>query len=100
MTDRKIDYNEIFCQAVDTILSKRLESLEYDQTIICRIVDNSDADKGHYIVRYGEAKFHAFSENTKYQIDDNVYVTIPKGDFTRPKLIISKYITNLYPLTK
>ncbi|MBO7079320.1 MAG: hypothetical protein J6W64_05870 [Bacilli bacterium] len=49
----KIDYNEILCEAVDTIVKKRLENVSYDNTVIAEIIDASNAEFGHYIVREG-----------------------------------------------
>ena len=89
-----LDYNDIICQAIDTIVSKRIEGLEYDKTITATIVDDSDAMNGHYIVNDGSINFDAYSEETGYVKDDNVYVTVPRGDFTQTKIIISKYTKN------
>ena len=47
----KIDYNKIFCNAVDTIVSKRLENISFDNTVTAEIIDATDAEFGHYIVR-------------------------------------------------
>ena len=89
-----LDYNDIICQAIDTIVSKRLENLDYDKTIKATIVDDSDAKTGHYVVNDGSIDFDAYSEDTDYVNNENVYVTVPKGDFTQTKIIISKYTKN------
>ena len=95
MADKpKTDYNDILCQAIDTIVSKKIENLDYDKTIICDIVDASDASNGHYIVNDGSISFDAYSEDTGYKTSESVYVTVPKGDFTQTKIIISKYTAN------
>lgn len=95
MADKpKTDYNDILCQAIDTIVSKKIENLNYDKTIICDIVDASDASNGHYIVNDGSISFDAYSEDTGYKTSESVYVTVPKGDFTQTKIIISKYTAN------
>ena len=89
-----LNYNDIICQAIDTIVSKRIESLGYDKTIKAIIVDDSEAASGHYVVNDGSIDFDAYSEDTGYVNDENVYVTVPNGDFTQTKIIISKYTDN------
>jgi hypothetical protein len=41
-----VDYADIICQAVDEIVSKRLDGINYDNTITCAIVDCSKAKSG------------------------------------------------------
>lgn len=86
------DYGEIFCQAVDEIVGQRLEAVKFDQTILCTIVDDSWRDTGKYTVTNngGTTKFEAFSENTDYRNNNNVYVQIPNGDWDQQKIIIGK----------
>lgn len=86
-----LDYGELFCQAVDQIVEKRLEAVSYDSTILCTIVDDSNRSKGLYIVTNNNTtKFEAFSENTTYRKNNNVYVQIPGGDWNQQKIIVSK----------
>ena len=94
------NYNDILCQAIDTIVQQRISNLSFDQTIICTIVDDTDAKNGHYVVTDKSVRFDAYSENTEYVTDDDVYVTIPKGDYNQTKVILSKYTAdnNLDPL--
>jgi hypothetical protein len=51
------DYGEIFCDAVQEIVSKELAGLSYDLTQVCEIIDNSEKNKGIYRVQTGQAKF-------------------------------------------
>jgi hypothetical protein len=46
-----VDYGEIFCDAVDAIVSKKLEELKYDITKVCTIIDDSFKKIGKYIVK-------------------------------------------------
>lgn len=78
--------------AIDTVISKRLEQLSYDKTIICTITDDSNAKNGEYQVTDGSIKFKARSENASYRIDDQVRVSVPNGDTTQEKFIIGKYV--------
>ena len=84
------DYGELFCQAVDEIVKKRLEGISYDSTILCTVVDDSKRDKGIYTVSNGSAKFEAISAVTSYRNNTNVYVQIPGGDMDEQKIIIAK----------
>lgn len=84
------DYGELFCQAIDEIVKKRLEGISYDSTILCTIVDDSKRDKGIYTVSNGSAKFEATSAVTSYRNNTNVYVQIPGGDMNEQKIIIAK----------
>jgi hypothetical protein len=38
------NYGELFCEAVDTIIKERLQSIPYDSTILCTIVDDSQRE--------------------------------------------------------
>ena len=83
--------------AMDEIIQARLQSLNYDTTIKAIIVNADQAEKGIYTVAEIGAeqtnKFQAQSENTSYQLNDCVYVTIPRGDTaSENKIIIGKYI--------
>ena len=84
------DYGELFCQAVDEIVKKRLEGISYDTTILCTIIDDTNRDKGLYIVSNGGSKFEAVSAVTSYRNNNTVYVQIPGGDMNEQKIIIAK----------
>lgn len=91
------DYGEVFCQAVDTIVGERLQGLSFDQTVLCNVVDDSKREQGIYIVSNngGLTKFIAYSENTSYRENNNVYVQIPGGDWDQQKTIVSKKTDNI-----
>lgn len=90
MSNQDKDYGNILCQAIDTIVTERLLGLEYDQTILCTVVDDTERDKGKYIVSNGSVKFDVVSEITTYRNNNNVYVLIPKGDWNETKTITGK----------
>ena len=85
-----LDLTDKLFQSIDTIVSSRIESLPYDQTIECYITDNSQASDGIYRVKYQNAEFEAVSDNTSFKMDERVYVQIPQGDFDEDKIIIRK----------
>ena len=85
--------DEIF-QAIDVITQKRLDKLQFDKTITCKIINAENAEEGMYVVDDGSTQFLAFSENTTYSEGTWVYVTIPNGDFNLQKNIVGKYVTD------
>lgn len=89
-TQDRNTYGDILCQAVDTIVTQRLSALEYDQTILCSIVDDSRREEGIYRVTNGSIVFEAVSDQTNYRNDNNVYVLIPKGKWEETKTITGK----------
>ena len=84
------DVESLF-QSIDIILTQRLNTLSYDTTVISTIVDDSDKDKGHYIVSDGTIKFDAYTSDTTYKSGDQVRVTVINGDWSQKKFIEGKY---------
>ena len=87
-------YSEELFGAIDEIVKKRLEKLNKDTTILCSIEDNSEAADGKYTVLNNALRFTAYSENTDYQVGQNVWVLVPDGDYNNTKLIVGKYISD------
>jgi len=87
----KHDMSEDLFKAIQTIADKSLEGLRYDKTILCSITDASNAELGQYTVSDGTIEFTAYSDNTRYREKNNVYVTIPQGDYNNRRIIIGKY---------
>lgn len=92
---QEIDYGEVLCEAVDTIIKERLNSISFDRTILCTITDDSLRSQGIYKVsENGKTIFEAYSSDTSYRNNNNVYVQIPGGDWDQQKIIIAKKTTN------
>lgn len=89
-----VEYQDSFCQAVNAIVDGRISGIKYDFTDRCTIVDDSKASLGKYYVDNGEAKYYAYTENTKYRKGENVYVLIPQNDYTKDKTIIGRVISD------
>lgn len=89
------DYNEILLQAIDTVVSTRLQNLPYDKTIICTISDDSNRSIGLYEVDDGSATFEVYSDSDSYLLGNQVYVNIPQGDMTQKKHITGRYVSNI-----
>lgn len=91
MSDQnRLDYNEVFCEAVSVLIDKRLEKTKFDQTIEAKVVDKSKATLGTYTVAAGDMVFTAYSSNNEYDINDTVMVIIPQGNYDLQKIILGK----------
>ena len=77
--------------AIQTISKSQMNNISFDETIVCTIVDDSHAKQEfYYVVSDGAIRFKAYvlsPDNTQYRIDDQVYVKVPKGDYTQQKII-------------
>lgn len=94
MSDDKVDYGEVFCEAVDTIIAKRLSGLEFDVTKTCRVIDDTYKKQGKYTVTDNSVKFEAYSTLTTLNVNDSVLVNIPSGDYSKQKTILNKVVGN------
>ena len=85
-----INYGEIICNAVDEIVTAKLQGLSYDITKQCTIVNDSLRKQGKYTVSDGSVRFEACSEDTTLSKGNSVLVTIPNGDYNMQKMIIGR----------
>lgn len=92
MTDntRVNDLQNKLLQAMDIINAQALNSIAFDKTIICTIESDTYRKDGKYDVSDGSKIFTAFSSDTSLRTGDNVYVTIPEGNYENQKIIIGK----------
>lgn len=79
-------------EAVDIIVGARISQLEFDKTLLCKIEDAKNAERGEYIVTDGATSFKAYSADKSYTEGISVYVSIPNGDMTKQKIITGKYV--------
>lgn len=86
------DYGQLFCEAVDTLVKKRLEDISFDTTKVCTITSNNEAKNGKYRVKVldGLSEFEAYTSDTELKVGQAVYVQIPSGDMNEQKFIIGK----------
>ena len=89
-----MDISENLFQAVDEIVKRRLETVNYDTTIICTIDDNSNAANNEYTCSNGSAKFKAYSADTTFKKDESVLVMIPNNDYSQQKIIMGRYVVD------
>lgn len=85
-----LDYGEIFCSAVDEIITSKLQDLQYDITKLCTVVDDTYSNQGKYTVSDGTAKYDAFSTDISFKKGNNVLVTVPNGDYSMQKTIVGR----------
>ena len=88
------NYSDILCQAIEIVASSVVDSISFDKTLECTIVDDSDKSKGKYIVSDGTTKFEVYSTVTNYRTGNVVYVTIPDNDFNNQKFITGKKVSD------
>lgn len=87
-----VNYGEVFCAAVDEIVTSRLQGLSFNTTLTCKIVDASAANDGKYIVNDGTVDFTAYSSTTTFQKHDYVYVVVPNNNREEQGIIVGKRI--------
>ena len=87
-------YQDALLDSFGIVAKQIVSELQYDKTILCQIVDDSKKSQGQYIVSDGNTKFVAYAEGTEYRKDENVYITIPNGDFNNEKFITGRKISN------
>lgn len=85
--------NDVF-EAVSLIAAKQIEHLEFDKTLKCQIIDDSNKELGEYTVTDGVTDFVAYSENQQLRAGNWVFVTVPNNDFSQQKFITGKYTTD------
>ena len=82
-------------QAIDIIVGDRLAGLNYDKTIKATVIDDSQSNKGVYMVSDGATDFRAIcSPDIVYPKDSIVYVVVPEGNWDNEKLIVGRYSNN------
>jgi hypothetical protein len=92
---------ESIFDSISLIVESRLSNLNYNKTVICTVVDDSDAKNDKYTVTDGSIRFEAIGQGNKYNIDDSVRVEVPNDDWSKTKYIQGKHIvdSNEKPIT-
>lgn len=85
-------FGEDLFQSIDTIVQARLENLPYDKTIVCTIKSLDSETIGKYTVSYQNTDLIAYSEKMDYLPNEEVYVSVQQGDFSKKKIIIGRVI--------
>lgn len=92
-----IDYTqsiENLFESINVIVSRKLEDVSFDTTIVCTVVDDIDRKNGKYQVTNGTIKFDAYTDSSDYRTGDSVRVQVLNGDYSDKKYIVGKAVTN------
>lgn len=92
------EITETLLEAMDTVILARIAQLPYDKTIVCTIIDDSQAGIGKYKVTAdnGINIFTAYADSDiEYYKDTQVYVKILNNDAGVSRLITGKYIPKI-----
>ena len=84
------NYSENLFQSVDMIVSERLKQISFDQTIIGKIIKKEQINEVWvYQIQSDNITFQATAlEEKEYEVNQNVYILIPQGDYTAEKKIL------------
>ena len=94
------NYGEILCQATEILAQQLIDKVSYDRTLLCTIINDDEKDLGKYRVQNSEAIFDAYTSDTSFKKGDQVYVSVPMGDWNEQKLIVGKKMKDInQPIT-
>ena len=84
------NYENIICEAIETLVDKAVSQAEYDKTIQATIIEHTDATIGKYKVKYQDSTFYAYATdvNANYSKGSSVYVLIHANNMEKDKTII------------
>lgn len=78
-------------QAIDYLVNNRIDKINKDVTITCTIKKCNNSLTQEYQVNYNGGFLNAYAqEGVSYSENQEVFVLVPEGDFTKRKLIIGK----------
>lgn len=96
----RTDYGEILCQATEILAQQLIDKVSYDKTLLCTIITDDEKNIGKYQVQNSEAIFDAYTSDTSFKKGDQVYVSVPMGDWNEQKLIVAKKMKDInQPIT-
>lgn len=82
--------NESWLEAMRIVAESEIQKVSFDQTIKATVLNDEKAEEGRYWCTNGYSEFWAYSAEVKYRNQDKVLVTVPQGDYSNQKVIISK----------
>ena len=83
------DYQNSLLEAIN-VLSKANDNKNVQTITVEAVIESvDDAAQGIYTVNYMGNIFKAYATGSSYQKEQQVYVLVPNGDFTKKKIIIS-----------
>ena len=89
-TKNSSNFEEKICQAIEILSQQALSAGGYDRTIIATVIEVVDEIKGIYRLKHQDKSFlaKAACSGIEYVVNTEVYVLIPKDDFTNEKIIL------------
>lgn len=90
------DFTQNMFEAVESLVSRQIDSTPIDLTVTAEIALVRNVEVGEYKVTYKGDTFSAYSLDpmTVYKKGEEVYVLVPKGDFSSKKVILGKAAYN------
>lgn len=90
------DAQQNMLDAIDSLVSRRIDSTPIDLTITATVARLHNAAIGEYKVTYQSNTFSAYSLDplTVYRQGQEVYVLVPRGDFSSQKVILGEAAFN------
>ena len=85
--------NNLFA-TIDTLIDKKLEQVKFDETLACTVVKKIEKEDNLYEVKYNNSVIYRAlaQDGAEYVENDQVYVSIPRGDYSiQDKIILGKY---------
>ena len=84
------NYENIICEAIETLVDKAVSQAEYDKTIQATIIEHTDATIGKYKVKYQDSTFYAYATDVSanYSKGSSVYILIHANNMEKDKTII------------
>ena len=84
-------YQESILQAIDYLVNNRIDKINKDQTITGTIANCDNALTQQYSVNYNGGLITAYAqEGASYKQNQEVYILVPEGDFSKRKVILGK----------
>lgn len=88
MADR---YQDSLMKAIDYLVKSRIDAINKDVTITCTINKCRNALENSYEVKHNGGFLIAYAqEGASYNQNQEVYVLVPEGDFSKKKMIVGK----------
>ena len=94
------DYINNVLSAIDIVSNVDINSMQFNKTITCTIIEQDEEDKTKYYVSDGSLCFEAYvypDNPVAYSAGTQVYVLIQNNDMNRQKFIVSRYADDKIP---
>ena len=87
-----VNYSEVLFQSIDQIVEERLKQIQYDRTILCKVIEAYPDDNKYWVNCEGlKLQVQSIDPKKTYSKDSMVYVLMPEGNYENVKVIIGGY---------